>query len=140
MTAHKLFTGNITGENLYEIFFQHFVFNKFRGNRFYLLIRSLRLRKKGVFAIGTVTQINKTGRSYSVTIQFTTIKGEEIQTSGMTTSYPKSGLRVGNSVPLLYDPDNLKSVVEYNVITMWILPLGIIGASIFALYVIFYLV
>jgi hypothetical protein len=107
----------------------------FGGIGVFLLIRSLRLRRKGIFAIGTVAQIKKTGRSYPTTVQFTTIKGEEIQISGMTVSIPVSILRIGNSVPLLYDPDNPKSAVEYNPLTMWFLPLGFIGASILALYI-----
>ena len=111
----------------------------FGGVGAFLLFRSVQLRRKGIFAIGTVTQINKTGRSYPTTVQFTTINGEEIQISGMSVSIPKSVLRIGNSVPLLYDPDNPKSAVEFNPITMWFIPLGFIGASILVLYIMIFL-
>jgi hypothetical protein len=117
------------------IFFSIVFLLIFAGVGVYLLIRSIRLQKNGTFTMGTVTKIIKVGRAYTLTIQFTTTKGENVKIPNMLVSSLIFG--AGHPVPLLYDSKNPKNAVEYNPITMWLVPLTLIGIASFALYIIF---
>src|SRR5215813_10549630 len=72
------------------------------------LRRQIRLRRKGVRVMGTVTRTeeersNQGTISYKPVVRFHTQAGEEIETATKVGT-PWAGRRVGKVVPVIYDP------------------------------------
>ena len=70
--------------------------------------RSIRLRVKGTFTIGTVTSVKWRNRVPNVSVIFKTQKKKKIgfRAGGWTSIINSPFYQVGNSVPVLYDPHN----------------------------------
>lgn len=106
------------------------------GFGLFMLWRSLQLRRKGLFTIGTVAKVNMRGGVPIVTVSFKTIKNKTIIFSpgGWTSISNSAFYQIGSSVPVLYDPANPKDAVIYTVDFMWVLPLFLVGLGSFFIY------
>ena len=89
--------------------------------------RSLRLRMKGSFTSGRVTEANGVGRGRRIRISF---KAQNKKTFFFSRGITFRRYEVGDSIPLLYDPSNPTDAVIYNFDTMWFWPLLCLGAGI----------
>ena len=92
--------------------------------------RSLRLWLKGVSTSGTVIAVNGAGKNRQLSISFEIPnKKKFIVTNGFLPSFIL--YQVGDSVPIVYDPDNPANAVMANFDTMWLFPLILIGIGSF---------
>ncbi len=98
--------------------------------------RSIQLRTKGIFTIGTVSNVRFRGRVPNVFVSFKTLKKKTIvfRAGGWTSIISSPFYQVGNSVPVLYDPQNPADAVIYTVDFMWMLPLALTGVGLFFVY------
>ncbi|MBL8076816.1 MAG: DUF3592 domain-containing protein [Anaerolineales bacterium] len=106
------------------------------GFGLFMLWRSLQLRRKGLFTIGTVTRVEWRRRVPVVTVRFMTTRNKTIIFSpgGWTSLNTSPFYQVGNPVPVLYDPNNPHDAVIYTFDFMWILPLALVGIGCFFIY------
>jgi len=99
------------------------------------LQRSLRLRTKGRFTIGTVTKIQYRGRSLIVFVSFDISKKQAVTfEAGAWRGINTPLYKIGNQVPVLYDPNNPTDAVVYNIDSMWLIPLSFFGLGAFVIY------
>ena len=98
--------------------------------------RSLRLRVKGLFTVGTVTKVKIIRRVPNLFISFRTTRKRTImfRAGGWTSLNTSPFYQVGNPVPVLYDPNNPSDAVIYTFDFMWLLPLAFIGVGFFLIY------
>ncbi len=97
---------------------------------------SIQLRTKGIFTIGTVSNVRFRGRVPNVFVSFKTMKKKTVvfRAGGWTSIISSPFYQVGNSVPVLYDPQNPTDAVIYTVDFMWMLPLALTGVGLFFVY------
>lgn len=109
----------------------------FLGVGSFLLWRSVRLRRKGLFTMGTVTRvyIRRKGAA-RITVSFKTTRNKTIifTPGGWTGISASPFYQVGSPVPILYDPHNPQNAVVYTNDFMWWLPLCLIVLGLFIIY------
>ena len=98
--------------------------------------RSLRLRVKGLFTVGTVTKVKIIGKVPNLFISFKTTRKRTVifRAGGWTSLNMSPAYQVGSPVPVLYDPHNPGDAVIYSFDFMWLLPLALTGAGFFMIY------
>jgi hypothetical protein len=109
----------------------------FLGVGSFLLWRSVQLRMKGLFTIGTVTKVDVwRHRRPRITVSFTTTRNKTIifTPGGWTGISASPFYQVGSPVPILYDPHNPQNAVVYTNDFMWWLPLCLIVLGLFIIY------
>jgi hypothetical protein len=106
------------------------------GFGLFTLWRNVQLRIKGIFTMGTITNIQRHRRVPHVFVSFKTLKKKTIvfRAGGWSQIYTSPFYQEGNPVPVLYDPNNPKDAVIYTVDFMWLLPLAFIGVGLFFIY------
>jgi hypothetical protein len=110
------------------------------GLGLFMLWRSVHLRLKGLFTIGTVIKkvvLWPWGRGAPVlTVSFKTIRNKTITfTSGGLTGINRfSFYQVGGPVPVLYDPNNPRNAVIYTLYFIYLSPLFFVGLGFFLIY------
>jgi hypothetical protein len=96
----------------------------------YSLKKSLRLRTKGRFTVGTITRWRYRGRSISVFVTFKISKKRKVEFDAGGGSFVGMMYQVGQLVPVLYNPRNPLDAVIYSWEFMWATPLAFIAAGI----------
>lgn len=112
----------------------------FLGVGLFLLWRSVRLRMKGLFTIGTITKVKIWRRGAArITVSFKTTRNKTIifTPGGWTGINASPFYQVGSPVPILYDPHNPQNAVIYTNDFMWWLPLCLVGLGSFIIYLAF---
>lgn len=106
------------------------------GYGIFLILRSIRLRSKGVFAIGTVKEVRITQRAPNIFVSFETLHGRTVvfKAGGWSGINTSPFYQVGNPVPVLYDPKDPTNAVVYSFDFMWVLPLLITGIGFIFVY------
>ena len=99
--------------------------------------RSVKLRINGIFTIGTVTRVKMMGKVPNIFIRFKTVKKKAVvfRAGGWTAINTSPFYQVGNSVPVLYNPDNPSDATVYTFDFMWLLPLVLTSTGLFFIYV-----
>ena len=100
------------------------------------LWRSFKLKKEGVFAIGTVIKSFYVGGRNKewLKIRFKTLNNSTVEFDAPISAVFFSAPKVGEQIPLLYNRHNSKEVVIYNVNYMWFAPIGAIIGGVALLF------
>lgn len=107
----------------------------FTGFGFAMIWRSIKLKREGIFTIGTVTKAYYSKRR-GVRVRFKTLHNKRVEFNAGGSSYMhfSSGYQVGSQVPVLYNRHNSKEAIIYNVDFMWYIPIGLTITGIILLY------
>ncbi len=98
----------------------------------FMLWRSLRLRMKGLFTIGTITDVGF--RTLVVHFKTTRNKSISFKLRAGKFIFISATYRVGASVPILYNPHNPKDAIIYSPSFMWMPPLFFVGMGVVIIY------
>jgi hypothetical protein len=100
------------------------------------LWRSLQLRMKGLFTVGTVIDVEMRGSFSTLVVRFKTTRNKSIvfRPGGWRFIFMSSFYRVGASVPILYDPNNPRDAVIYTLDFLWMIPLFFVGLGAVIIY------
>src|SRR5512138_902006 len=97
---------------------------------------SIQLRTKGIFTIGTVSNVKMQGSTPVIFVSFKTLKKKLVvfKAGGWTSIVTSPFYQLGNPVPVLYDPHNPTDAIIYTFDFMWALPLALTGVGLFFIY------
>jgi len=96
--------------------------------------RPLRLRTKGFSAIGTVTETGRLGNLRHLVVSFKPYNKKSVVFHADAFTPTMKVYRVGDSIPVLYDPYKPTNAIIYAFEAMYLLPLSLVGFGLLIVY------